>query len=221
MVMMLRKYKYSVILFSYISLVLVLPKLFNSPANQTELNTFLMLFCLAHGMVCIIAFISLHSQIILGLKDIRNKPLKFIQLFIVGLLLLYLGVMFIDPLVDSFANSSNQSSVNHVLQIAQGMMLFIFLFPVVLLGPVNEEIIFREIILKKLKTKIGVYFSIGISSFLFGLLHVHSFSEIVQVIPYFYSGLIFGVIYYKSNFNIVYSITLHIFNNCIAMLFAL
>ncbi|MFJ7842203.1 lysostaphin resistance A-like protein [Lysinibacillus sphaericus] len=100
-------------------------------------------------------------------------------------------------------------------------MLFVFLFPVVLLGPVNEEIIFREIILKKLKTKIGVYFSIGISSFLFGLLHVHSFSEIVQVIPYFYSGLVFGVIYYKSNFNIVYSITLHIFNNCIAMLFAL
>lgn len=217
----LRKYKYCVILFCYISLVLVLPKLFNSPMNQTELNTFLMVFCIAHVMVCIMSFMLFRCQIILGLKDIRNKPLKFIQLFIVGFLLLCLGVIFIDPLVDSFANSSNQSSVNNVLMLAQGMMLFIFLFPVVLLGPVNEEIIFREVILKKLKTKIGVYLSIVISSLLFGLIHVHSFSEIVQVIPYFYSGLVFGVIYYKSNFNIVYSITLHIFNNCIAMLFAL
>ncbi|WP_398572574.1 lysostaphin resistance A-like protein [Staphylococcus aureus] len=64
-----------------------------------------------------------------------------------------------------------------------------------LIGPFNEEIIFRKILLDSINKKLGLFLAISISSLLFGMIHVHNLSEWTQSNSYIYAGGVLGYIF--------------------------
>ena len=90
-------------------------------------------------------------------------------------------------------------------------------FSTVLYAPFVEEIIFRKSIRNVTKNK---KIFVLLSGFIFGILHITSFSnikEIIMGIPYIIMGIDFAVIYVKSN-NIFTTMIFHLFHNLILFL---
>lgn len=90
---------------------------------------------------------------------------------------------------------------------------FIGAISIGLLGPIIEEFIFRESILGyMLRGGVNKWVAIGISSLVFGLVHLNP----AQVPFAAAMGVILGIIYYKTG-NIVIPSILHILNNSVAV----
>lgn len=80
----------------------------------------------------------------------------------------------------------------------------------ILISPIAEEIIFRGIILNRLKLVISPSIAILVSSLCFGVLH--SYGNIISAIVF---GLCMCILYLKTN-NILIPISAHIMNNFFA-----
>lgn len=83
-----------------------------------------------------------------------------------------------------------------------------YFFGAIIIAPIFEEIIFRNILLNSLLNKYNSKKSIIISACLFGLIHGNFFQIIFSTIM----GLLFGMVYVKNK-NIAYTIVLHFCNN--------
>jgi len=83
-----------------------------------------------------------------------------------------------------------------------------------IITPLTEEIVFRGVVLNRLK-KHGIMFGLIASSILFGVYHLN----VIQIITGMLLGLILG--YVSMNYSIVYSVILHIFNNFIMAMCAI
>ena len=71
--------------------------------------------------------------------------------------------------------------------------------------PIAEEIVYRGILLEKLR-KYGDVFAVLISALIFGMLHGSRLPHT------FLAGIFMGILYVRSN-NLIYPIGMHIFNN--------
>ena len=80
----------------------------------------------------------------------------------------------------------------------------------ILISPIAEELIFRGIILNRLKLVISTPIAILISSLCFGILHSYG-----SIISAFVFGLCMCILYIKTN-NILIPILAHIMNNFFA-----
>lgn len=78
----------------------------------------------------------------------------------------------------------------------------------IILAPIFEEIIFRNVLLNSLLNKYSVKKSIIISACLFGLIHGNLFQIVFSTIM----GLFLGIVYAKNK-NIAYTIVLHFCSN--------
>lgn len=84
---------------------------------------------------------------------------------------------------------------------------------IAVLGPIVEEFVFREGIEGYMLRKgVSKWWAIGISAFIFGIVHLNP----AQVPFAAAMGVLFGIIYYKSG-NIVLTTILHILNNSVAV----
>ena len=82
-----------------------------------------------------------------------------------------------------------------------------------LFGPVIEEIFFRGVMYNAIKAKIGIFWSILITSVLFSFLHTHALEYfLVGFIPIAILGAFLAYLYEKTG-SLIPSITLHILNN--------
>ena len=84
-----------------------------------------------------------------------------------------------------------------------------------ILTPIVEECIFRKIIIGRLLEKHSALFSIIISSFLFGMLHLAT-GDIFFGIEVCLVSLIYGYVYMKTK-NLLYSITMHCAHNMVVV----
>jgi len=82
---------------------------------------------------------------------------------------------------------------------------FIYYIGAILIGPIVEELIFRGIILNGMQDNYkNNRKALLLSALIFGLVHI----KILQVIPAFFWGLIFGYLFYRTR-NILLCIVLH------------
>lgn len=124
----------------------------------------------------------------------------FINVFLIFIIMLAMG-----KLSDFSTDSVSAASIAPV---GNPLWLDIIIyFYMCLLGPVLEELIFRGVLLEGLR-KYGNLFGMIMSSVLFGLMH----QNIIQCIPAFAIGLVWGYIAVKSD-SLIPSIILHILNN--------
>lgn len=113
-------------------------------------------------------------------------------------------------------NLPPQKIIEIIAQTQSVYALALMIFMIVILAPLTEEILFRGIIYRFLKGKIGPLFGAMISAFIFALAHTNLFS----FIPLFVLGLLLTLSYEHSG-NITVPILFHAFFNTNSMIFIL
>lgn len=138
---------------------------------------------------------------------------KYILYVLAGFLVLILAAMFV-----SSGTSQNQDNLNAMQASMKGMQLYIFYLVLTIIGPLNEEFVFRQIFIGRLSTYIPKWVLWIISGILFGLLHIPSFIYLNQIWPYLIDGLVLGFVYIKTDNNMLASLSIHLLNNLLSLL---
>lgn len=172
-------------------------------------------FYTTHIILIIMCYIAFKDELKVNLKDFYNHLGQNIIKILIGLLVIILSNIVIGFFINQQGN--NQESLALMRKGSSGFMIMLFYLSTVIIGPINEEFIFRRILIGEYQKYIKLIPSIVISSILFGLIHIHGLQEIFIIPRYIVIGLVFGIIYAKSN-NIITSIILHILNNFLGVL---
>ena len=134
----------------------------------------------------------------------------YVTNFIVNILTILLQLLF-----NSTPVSQNQASLESLINFDfYGLMMF---FPIVLIGPLVEELIFRKCFFSLIPNKILAFI---LNCLCFGLLHTISYSYnwsdlLIVTIPYCCAGIAFSYCYMKTN-NVFASYLLHALLNFIS-----
>lgn len=97
--------------------------------------------------------------------------------------------------------------------------IFVTLLIIGIMGPLVEELVFRKLLFGFFRKYLPVFVAILLQALLFGLLHINSFTllEVINVIPHFLTGILYGFVYYKTD-NLLYPLTVHGLINSLAIL---
>ena len=89
-----------------------------------------------------------------------------------------------------------------------------------IIGPLVEELFFRQILLRYLRKNLPSWLSILLVGIVFALTHMHnvSLSEWVGAVGYLGGGLAFSIIYVKEKENIYYPLLVHILGNSLSLI---
>ena len=172
-------------------------------------------FSLIHIVPRIITFIIVIKifKIRFDWKNEKNKLRNIKPNIIFNLLILTLGFELFDrPFFDfnKIVDFINGIEIEPYVQHEKSFISIIYSgISVLIIAPMFEELIFRKYIYTELLKKYSSNLSIFISSILFSLMHLPSYSNLI---PTFIFGIICCIIYRKT-MNIFYTIILHFFAN--------
>lgn len=154
-------------------------------------------------------------------KEIRKTKRKFFFGVLKGLLFLILMTVifeFVSEMLRQFlgldGQSLNQSNLQSIFQ-EQPLLIAVF---ACIIGPLMEELLFRQILLRYLRKNLPTWLSIFIVGLAFALIHMHSLSlsEWVGAVGYLGGGLAFSIIYVKEKENIYYPLVVHMIMNSLS-----
>ena len=156
-------------------------------------------------------------------KEIRKTKRKFFFGVLKGcLFLILMTVVFgsISEMLRQFlgldGQSLNQSNIQSTFQ-EQPLLIAVF---ACIIGPLMEELLFRQILLRYLRKSLPTWLSIFIVGLAFALIHMHSLSlsEWVGAVGYLGAGLAFSIIYVKEKENIYYPLLVHMLSNSFSII---
>ena len=156
-------------------------------------------------------------------KEIRKTKRKFFFGVLKGLLFLILMTVifeFVSEMLRQFlgldGQSLNQSNIQSTFQ-EQPLLIAVF---ACIIGPLMEELLFRQILLRYLRKSLPTWLSIFIVGLAFALIHMHSLSlsEWVGAVGYLGGGLAFSIIYVKEKENIYYPLLVHMLGNSLVLI---
>ena len=156
-------------------------------------------------------------------KEIRKTKRKFFFGVLKGLLFLILMTVifeFVSEMLRQFlgldGQSLNQSNLQSIFQ-EQPLLIAVF---ACIIGPLMEELLFRQILLRYLRKSLPTWLSIFIVGLAFALIHMHSLSlsEWVGAVGYLGGGLAFSIIYVKEKENIYYPLLVHMLGNSLSFI---
>ena len=156
-------------------------------------------------------------------KEIRKTKRKFFFGVLKGWLFLFLMTILFELLSSILrqflgldGQSLNQSNLQSTFQV-QPLLIAVL---ACIIGPLMEELLFRQILLRYLRKSLPTWLSIFIVGLAFALTHMHSLdlSEWVGVVGYLGSGLAFSIIYVKEKENIYYPLLVHILGNSLSFI---
>ena len=156
-------------------------------------------------------------------KEIRKTKRKFFFGVLTGWLFLFLMTVvfeFVSEMLKQFfglvGQGLNQSNIQSAFQ-EQPLLIAVF---ACVIGPLVEELVFRQTLLRYLRKSLPTWLSIFIVGFAFALIHMHSLdlSEWVGAVGYLGAGLAFSIIYVKEKENIYYPLLVHMLSNSISLI---
>ena len=156
-------------------------------------------------------------------NEIRKTKRKFFFGVLTGWLFLFLMTVafgFVSEFLRQFfgldGQGLNQSNIQSSFQ-EQPLLIAVF---ACVIGPVVEEVFFRQILLHYLQKKLPSWLSILLVGFIFALTHMHnlSLSEWVGAVGYLGGGLAFSIIYVKEKENIYYPLLVHMLGNSLSFI---
>ena len=156
-------------------------------------------------------------------KEVRNSKRKFIFGVLKGWALLFLlTILFglLSEIVKQVLGLSGQGQNEASIQSAfKEQPLLIAVFACVI-GPLVEELFFRQTLLRYLRKSLPTWLSIFIVGLAFALTHMHSLdlSEWINAIYYLGGGLAFSIIYVKEKENIYYPLVVHMIVNSLSFI---
>ena len=158
-----------------------------------------------------------------GFKDIKEHPLKNLIWLLAGFIGQYIGQI-IGSIPESilYPDYMNPNTTN-VMDAIQVVSPLIYIPVLGILGPVVEELFFRELLVDKLRGKLPGAILVILSGLLFTVYHMHGISlpEFLSCLPHGMGGVVFAiVVLYGKNF--VTDCSIHIlFNMCALALYAM
>ena len=156
-------------------------------------------------------------------NEIRKTKRKFFFGVLTGwLFLILMNVVFgfVSEMLRQFfglvGQGQNQSNIQNTFQ-EQPLLIAVF---ACIIGPLVEELFFRQTLLRYLRKSLPTWLSIFIVGFAFALTHMHSLdlSEWVGAVGYLGAGLAFSIIYVKEKENIYYPLLIHMLSNSLSLI---
>lgn len=207
---------------SYIGSAIVKWTILTFNLSITSTNANIWLNFVVDLITALVAVIILRKFIKRQWKDFMNNKLSIVVAgCFLGFFLNICANAIGSSIVKLFVNQSssvNQQQVESLTKSIPAVMFFVTGF----LAPIGEELIFRGVVFTSLR-KYNRFLAYVVSAFLFGFIHVMNsvfagnIGEMIQMIPYVCSGIVFAYIY-ESTDNIWGSILTHMTNNIFAML---
>ena len=156
-------------------------------------------------------------------EEVRNSKRKFIFGVLKGWALLFLlTILFglLSEIVKQVLGLSGQGLNEANIQTAfkeQPLLIAVF---ACIIGPLMEELLFRQILLRYLRKSLPTWLSIFIVALAFALIHMHSLSlsEWIGAVGYLGGGLAFSIIYVKEKENVYYPLLVHMLGNSLALI---
>ena len=156
-------------------------------------------------------------------EEVRTSKRKFIFGVLKGWALLFiLTILFglLSEMLRQMLGLSGQGLNEANIQTAfKEQPLLIAVFACVI-GPLVEELFFRQLLLHHLQKKLPSWLSILLVGSIFALTHMHSLSlsEWVGAVGYLGGGLAFSIIYVKEKENIYYPLLVHMLGNSLSFI---
>ena len=153
----------------------------------------------------------------------KKEFIKTISLYMVLVFLLTIASNLLSGVIKQGLGLPLQGQNDARIQVALLENPYLFLLVGCFIGPVVEELFFRRFFLGTFLAKFSNWIGIVLTTFLFAILHMHSWvlSEWVTAISYLGGGLLYTLLYLKKDKNIWYPIALHCCNNIIAFIITL
>lgn len=132
-----------------------------------------------------------------------------------GFIMVYAALIIAQLILDSLGvsgTSQNEMTIQSLFSDNPLQLLMLFLLLCVF-TPIVEEVVFRKVIYNFVEPKSNHWIAIIVTGAIFGLMHVLSYGDFIQSIPYIFMGLTFGYIYYRSQKNIFVVMGVHFANN--------
>ncbi len=156
-------------------------------------------------------------------NEIRKTKRKFFFGVLKGwlfLILMTLVFKFVSEMLKQFlaldGQGLNQSNIQSTFQ-EQPLLIAVF---ACIIGPLVEELLFRQILLRNLRKSLPSWLSISLVGVAFALIHMHSLSlsEWVSAVSYLGGGFAFSIIYVKEKENVYYPLLVHMLGNSLALI---
>ena len=156
-------------------------------------------------------------------NEIRKTKRKFFFGVLTGWLFLILMTVvfgFVSEMLRRFfgldGQGLNQSNIQSTFQ-EQPLLIAVFACSI---GPIVEELFFRQLLLHHLQKKLSTWLSILLVGLVFALTHMHnvSLSEWVGAVGYLGGGLAFSIIYVKEKENVYYPLLVHMLGNSLSFI---
>ena len=156
-------------------------------------------------------------------NEIRKTKRKFFFGVLTGWLFLILMTVafgFVSEMLRQFlaldGQGLNQSNIQSTFQ-EQPLLIAVF---ACIIGPIVEELFFRQLLLHHLQKKLSTWLSILLVGLVFALTHMHnlSLSEWVGAVGYLGGGLAFSIIYVKEKENVYYPLLVHMLGNSLSFI---
>ncbi|WP_250307747.1 type II CAAX endopeptidase family protein [Streptococcus sp. Marseille-Q3533] len=156
-------------------------------------------------------------------NEIRKTKRKFFFGVLKGWLFLILMTVvfgFVSEMLRRFlgldGQGLNQSNIQSTFQ-EQPLLIAVF---ACIIGPIVEELFFRQLLLHHLQKKLSTWLSILLVGLVFALTHMHnvSLSEWIGAVGYLGGGLAFSIIYVKEKENIYYPLFVHMLGNSLSFI---
>ena len=180
----------------------------------------ILFFSVCGAIACRLNFCGINPKHIIGNLNLKRIPWILLLIVFYGEHTLTTGIQYLEyyfvnlfspeliqSSINTLKNGSNYSSYSAISQVIQYFLLMIVL---VIVAPVTEEFIFRGIFMHRWAIKWGAFWSVILSSLLFGAIHLDAFWFSRAV------GSIFIALFYIQTKNLLVPIILHAINNALA-----
>ncbi|QWB99350.1 CPBP family intramembrane metalloprotease [Mycoplasmatota bacterium] len=184
-------------------------------ADFSNLFNFLTTF-----LVAIALFIVNRSNYKYDFKRFVQEPKKHFGYILTGFLLLYAASFFANMIMQFIGvteTSQNEMAIQSLFNPSFISLASLFLL-LVIFTPIVEETVFRKALYGLSYNALGDKGAILVTGLVFAFLHVASFGDFIQIIPYAFMGLSFSYIYFYSGRNLYVVIAIHMINNFIPYL---
>ena len=178
---------------------------------------------LVYVVLALYGFFLFKDRLIQQWNEIRKTKRKFFFEVLKGWLLLFLMTILFALLSEILkqvlglsGQGQNEASIQSAFK-EQPLLIAVF---ACVIGPLVEELFFRQTLLRYLRKSLPTWLSIFIVGLAFALTHMHSLdlSEWVGAIYYLGGGLAFSIIYVKEKENIYYPLVVHMIVNSLSFI---
>ena len=178
---------------------------------------------LVYVVLALYGFFLFKDRLIQQWNEIRKTKRKFFFEVLKGWLLLFLMTILFALLSEILkqvlglsGQGQNEASIQSAFK-EQPLLIAVF---ACIIGPLVEELFFRQILLRYLRESLATWLSVFLVGLAFALTHMHSLdlSEWINAIYYLGGGLAFSIIYVKEKENIYYPLAVHMIVNSLSFI---